>query len=118
MNLVDVQRILSAEVLCCEDKLKTVVSAGCASDLMSDVLAFGAEKSVMLTGLVNEQVIHTAEMIDAAGVVIVRGKRGQIGDGVVSLAREKGIPVLVTNLLLFDSCGRLYAAGLKSLHGV
>ncbi|MGE5485959.1 MAG: hypothetical protein ACM3X4_13180 [Ignavibacteriales bacterium] len=113
MNLADVKRLLDAETLCGADKLDTVVSAGCASDLMSDVLAFGFEKSVILTGLVNEQVIHTAEMVDAAAVVFVRGKFRQVSGRVIEIARERGIPVLVTRHLMFDSCGILHAAGLK-----
>jgi len=117
MNLADVKRVLGAEVLCGSDKLDTTVSAVCASDLMSDVLAYGFERSLVLTGLVNEQVIHSAEMIDAAAVVFVRGKFRQVGGRVVEIAEERGIPVLVTSRFMFDSCGLLYAAGLRSCAG-
>ncbi|NPV69137.1 MAG: hypothetical protein HPY55_00645 [Firmicutes bacterium] len=114
MTLSDIKHILQAEVLYGEDNLDSQVVTGCAADLMSDVLAFGFQDTIVITGLVNEQVILTAEMIDAAAVLFVRGKARQVSGRVLELAREKGIPVLVTNFLMFESCGLLYGAGLKA----
>jgi predicted transcriptional regulator len=80
------------------------------SDLMSDVLAFVELDSLLLTGSTNLQVVRTAEIADVAGICIVRGKQPQ--EETVKLADEKKIPLLVTKLSMYESCGRLYKEGL------
>ena len=75
MLLREVRDILDAEVLCGEDLLDTEVLSACGSDFMSDVLAHVKNQAVLLTGLVNPQVIRTADMMDMKCIVFVRGKR-------------------------------------------
>ena len=76
MNLRKIQQLLAAEILWGEEVLDQVEPlCACGSDLMSDVLAFTKEKTLLLTGLTNAQVIRTAEMIDLSGIIFVRGKR-------------------------------------------
>ncbi|UCC90588.1 MAG: hypothetical protein JSW24_05580, partial [Dehalococcoidia bacterium] len=77
---------------------------------MSDVLAFTKPESLLLTGLTNAQVIRTAEMAEIAAVCFVRGKKPD--EETIRLAKSKSIPLLVTQLPLFESCGRLYKKGL------
>lgn len=110
MKLREVMEILQAEVIWGSHKLDQRVRCGIAGDLMSDVLAFGQPGGLLLTGLANTHVIHTAEVIDAVAIVFVRGKRP--APDVIEMASEKGIPILVTDNLLYRSCGLLYAAGL------
>ena len=111
MKYSDVVRILGADVLCCEDKLEKEVYNGYASDMMSDVLAFAKEHSLLLTGLINQQVVRTAEMMDIDCVCFVRDKRPDAS--IVALAKEKGIIVIKTAYLMFESSGLLYSSGLK-----
>ncbi|MBP9015258.1 MAG: hypothetical protein KBH15_01980, partial [Candidatus Atribacteria bacterium] len=61
MTLLEIKEILQAEVLAGEEFLDREPSSACGSDLLSDVLAFTKENSVLLTGLTNSQVIRTAE---------------------------------------------------------
>ena len=75
MTVREIQNILSAEVVCGGDCLDREVNDACGSDMMSDVLAFVKQQAVLLTGLVNPQVIRTAEMMDMKCVVFVLGKR-------------------------------------------
>jgi len=77
---------------------------------MSDVLAYVKDQSVLLTGLLNAQVVRTAEMMDMLCIVFVRGKRPEAE--VIELAREKGIVLLSTQERLFTACGILYTNGL------
>lgn len=111
MKLTDVQKILLAEVIGGGDHFGREVGTVCGADLMSDVLAFSREKTLLLTGMTNVQVIRTAEVGDLVGIVFVRGKKP--GPEVVQLAQAKGIPLMITELPLFESCGLLYLAGLK-----
>lgn len=112
MKLREVQSILEAEVFFGEDKLDIDVEYGCGSDLMSDVLAFAhQDKGLLLTGLSNHHVIQTAIMIDAVAVVFVRGKKPD--KGMLDAAKKMGLPLLGTKYYMYDSCGRLYKAGLR-----
>lgn len=110
MTARDVKEILDANVLTGEELLDQVVSSACGSDMMSDVLAFSKDHSVLLTGLCNPQVIRTAEMLDIVCLVFVRGKKP---DGtIVKMAEDRGIIVMETGHRMFSSCGLLYQAGL------
>lgn len=110
MTIRKIKEILEAEVLACEESLDRDVITACASDLMSDVLAFSKENVVLLTGLVNTQVIRTAEMLDMKGVIFVRGKNPS--PEILALAEEKGTVVLATKYPLYISSGLLYKNGL------
>ncbi|MEN6372744.1 MAG: DRTGG domain-containing protein [Armatimonadota bacterium] len=114
-TLADICRILDAKVICGEDKLDQEIRTACGCDLMSDVLAFTHPGSVLLTGLTNQQVVRTAEMLDLAAVVIVRDK--QPDETTVELARSKGLPILMSPHPLYESCGMLYTNGLMGCNG-
>lgn len=111
MRLAQIRDILEARVLAGEDGLDTEVSSACGSDLMSDVLAFIHRDALLLSGLINAQVIRTAEMADLTAVCFVRGKVPQ--KETVALAREKSIVLLATGLPMYEACGRLYKEGLQ-----
>jgi len=110
MKLKDIQRILEAEVLAGADLLDEDVVMACGSDLMSDVLSFAKSASLLLTGLINPQVVRTAEMADLAAICFVRGKKPE--QETVRMAEAKNIPLLTTPLPMFESCGRLWRQGL------
>ena len=110
MQIRDVKNILDAEVLSGEELLDTEVRAACGSDMMSDVLAYVKDQAILLTGLVNPQVIRTAMMMDMHCVVFVRNKKPPAE--IVELARDNGIVVLRSACRMYEACGRLYASGL------
>ena len=111
MTIREIAETLDATWLCCEEEGDRALRTAFASDMMSDVLAFVKEQAVLLTGLVNPQVVRTAEMMDMKVIVFVRGKVP--GDAILDLARELDIVVLKTELEMFTSCGKLYQAGLR-----
>lgn len=111
MKISEIKRILNAEVLYGEDKLDLEVNSACGSDMMSDVLAFVKDQSVLLTGLVNSQVIRTADMMDMRCVVFVRGKKPD--PELVALAKMRDIAILTCDYRLYTACGLLYSGGLK-----
>jgi len=107
ITLAEIRDLLKAQVFCGEDLSVKVQEVG-AADLMSDVLALSKPGMLLLTGLVTAQVIRTAVITDLSGVVFVRGKTP--GDPIIALARESKVPVLGTQLTMFEAAGLLYGA--------
>lgn len=111
MLVSDVKRILDAEYICGEELKDTQIHSACGSDMMSDVLAFVKDQSVLLTGLVNPQVVRTAEMMDMRCIVFVRGKEPDAT--IAALAEDRGIVLMKTPHRMFTACGLLYENGLR-----
>ena len=112
MKIREVMKILDCRLICGEEHLDVDVHTACSSDMMSDVLAFSKEHTVLLTGLINPQVLRTADMLDIRCVVFVRGK--QPSDELVELAGEYDITLLSTDLTLYIASGTLYTNGLMA----
>ena len=110
MTVRDARDILGARVLVGEEYLDREVKSACGSDMMSDVLAFSKDHSVLLTGLCNPQVIRTAEMLDIVCLIFVRGKKPD--QTILDMAKERELIVMETGHRMFSSCGMLYQAGL------
>ena len=109
MTVGSVRDVLAAEVLCGDDRaLSAEVEGATAADLMSDVLALSRPGMLLLTGLVNVQVVRTAIVAELCGVVFVRGKMP--GSEIVALAREARMPLLRTEHSLFEAAGLVYGA--------
>ena len=112
MTVRDARDILGARVLAGEELLDEEVRSACGSDMMSDVLAFSKDHSILLTGLCNPQVIRTAEMLDIVCIIFVRGKKPD--ESMLEMANERGLVNLSTGHRMFSACGMLYKAGLGS----
>ncbi|WP_282432141.1 DRTGG domain-containing protein [Desulfurispora thermophila] len=104
--------MLRAEVLWGREQMDREVSCGFGCDLISDSLSFARPGCLLLTGLTNVQIVRLAEMVEAQAIVFVRGKKP--GMEVIELACQKNLPLLSTQFFLFESCGILYQAGLRS----
>ena len=110
MKISEIVEILEGEVRCCEDKLYREMKSACGSDMMSDVLAYVKDQSLLLTGLCNPQVVRTCAMMDMKCIVFVRGKSPD--ETIIELAKSKNIVVICSKLRLYEACGRLYSKGL------
>ncbi len=112
MKINEIKDLLQAELLRGEDDLLDgEVYSACCSDMMSDVLAFVKDQGVLLTGLVNAQVIRTAAMMDMPCIVFVRSKIPT--EEMLILAEECGIVVMRSTLRAYEACGILYSHGLN-----
>ena len=111
MKLDRVKEVLNAEIYTDFEFDNIEIHAACGADLMSDALAFGENKGLLLTGLNNPQCIRTAEMMDIHCVMLVRGKEPNAD--LVDLANEKEIVVMKTDYSMYMSCGLLYQDGLS-----
>jgi predicted transcriptional regulator len=115
MKVSRIAEILNATVAVGGELMDVDIRSACGSDMMSDVLAYCKDQGALLTGLVNPQVVRTAEMTDIHCIVFVRGK--QPDENLLKLARERSIAVLCTNLDMYRACGLLYAGGLTEKGG-
>lgn len=113
MTIREVMEIVDGKVLVGADRLDERVDTACGSDLMSDVLAFVNEKTVLITGLANPHVLRTADMLDLKCLVYVRSKVPN--DEIIEQADEQGLAVIATRETAFTACGLLYSAGLRGV---
>lgn len=114
MKVSEVAEILKATILV-EGNMEEEVITACGSDMMSDVLAYVKDQSLLLTGLVNPQIVRTAEMMDMHCIVFVRGKRPDLN--MIEMAEDRDMVMLCTEYEMFTSCGKLYSAGLRGGSG-
>lgn len=112
MTVAEAVAVLGGQFFSGEDKADLEVASACGADLMSDVMAFVKDRVLLLTGLVNPQVIRTAELLDIHALIFVRGKIPS--RDMIDMAEEAGIILGGTKLPMFLSCGKLYEAGLKA----
>lgn len=109
MKVQEIASLLSARALCDEELLNMEAVDVFCCDMMSDVLAYATNQSVLITGLLNPQVVRTAMMQDMRCIIFVCGK--QPTPEIVSLAKENGIAILVTEYHMFKAAGILYSTG-------
>ncbi|MDR2608769.1 MAG: hypothetical protein LBC57_10305 [Treponema sp.] len=112
MTVAEAIQVLEGQFFSGEEKANIEVSSACGSDLMSDVMAFVKDRVLLLTGLVNPQVIRTAELLDIHCIIFVRGKSPS--RDMIDMAEESDIILGGTKLPMFLACGKLYEAGLKT----
>ena len=115
MKVLEIMKILDADILVGENQLKKNITGGGGADLMEDVLAAALKSALLLTGVVSEQMIKTAITAGVGAVVFVRGKKPD--EMILDLAFKNRLPVLLTRHTMFVSCGRLYVKGLRGPDG-
>ena len=106
MRLEEVLRIVEARPVWDAEYDDPEIRCCYASDLISDVLTFHGPSALLLTGLTNAQVMRTAESLDFVAICFVRDKGPQ--PETIELSKEMGLPLFVTSLTMYESCGRLY----------
>lgn len=111
MKVKEIVRLVNAKVLTGEDKLDYDFQCAYAADLLSDVLALTKEKTVLITGATNSQVIRVAEILDIPMIILVRGKLPS--PETIEFAKKLNIPIIATSLTMFETCGLLYSKGIR-----
>ncbi len=111
MRLADVAETLGGRILTGGDHAGLEIDRAYAVDLLSDVLALTDERTTLITGNVSPQVIRVAEILNVIAIVFVRGKRPP--ESAVAHAESLGIPMVSTDRTMFETCGLLYAKGVR-----
>ena len=112
MTVAEAIKILDGQFFWGEELSDLEVISACGADLMSDVMAFVKDRVMLFTGLVNPQVIRTAELLDINCVIFVRGKVPS--PEMIEMAEQSGIILGGTKLSMFLACGKVYEAGLRN----
>jgi hypothetical protein len=87
------------------------VKGGYASDLLSDVIGNSGKDDIWVTVQMHVNIVAVAALKDVAAIVIVSHHRP--ADETIEIAKQKGVCVLGTGMTAFETCGRLYAAGIR-----
>ena len=91
MTIREMQEVLDAKFLYGQELADLDVQFVFSADMMSDVLAYCGQCSVLITGLCNPQVVRTAEMLDICCIIFVRGKMPD--EHMLALAKGKSIAI-------------------------
>lgn len=98
---------LGADLFVGEGLLDSKVTGIYASDLMSDVLAYGKPGSCLLTGLNSIQTAISSHMADIKAIVFLRGKKPL--DDICEFARLENIAILSTKADMYEACIQIAA---------
>ena len=88
------------------------VKYGYAADLLSDVIANAGRDSVWVTIQVHVNIIAVAALKEVAAILIASNHK--LADETIAIAKDKGVCVLGTGMSTFETCGRLYAEGIRA----
>ncbi len=111
MTLKEITEILEATLISDPVDLDMQIRSACSADMMSAVLYYHTPASLLITGLVQPQVIRTAEIAGIEAIVFVLNK--QPDEKIIELAKQKQIPLLSTHFCMYTASGRLFQAGLS-----
>jgi len=112
MRLEDVARSIDGEIVVGQEQLDLIVDRAFAADLLSDVLALTEERTALITGMTNPQVMRVAEILNIIAVVFVRGKTPP--SALIEYAERLGIPIVTTKKTMFETCGLMFAEGVRA----
>jgi hypothetical protein len=113
MKLTEIKEVLNCQSIhgTCDEDIQ--IKYAYASDLMSDVLVFPRPGALLITGLTNNQAVRTCKISASCAIIFVRNKKPNAGT--IQLAKDYNIPILMTSLSMFETCGKLYSKGIKGV---
>ena len=112
MTIANLIEELSLESFTADPDLSRPVSAGYASDLLSDVMANAGAGSVWITLQAHPNVAAVATLKDLSAVILTGGRRPE--EATVQKAEAEGVVMLGSRESAFNLCGRLFSLGLRT----
>jgi anti-sigma regulatory factor (Ser/Thr protein kinase) len=110
LGLEKIRESLKAQIVVGDNLAETCINAIYASDLMSDVLAYGKPGSVLLTGLNSIQAAISSYMAEFKAIIFLRGKNP--AQEIRKFAQDKGLIVMTTDADMYEACVKI--AGIES----
>lgn len=111
MKFKEILRLIDGNLLY-ENKeaLEKEYSYAFATDLMSNVMLGNVDDSILITSLVNPQVIRASEMMNMSAIIITSDK--PVTDTMIELAANRNIALAITGMPTFTVCGKLHSVGI------
>ena len=111
MYLKDLVTLLDARVLTKDSNPELELKSAFSSDMMSHMLAYSNDKSILITALYNPQVIRTADLMGISCVIFIG--RNEPDPTLVKLAESLGLTVVQSPYSMYVTCGLLFSNGLQ-----
>ena len=108
MTMIEVADVLAAEVLVKGEGFHKAIRHVMASDLMSDVLLVDEDDMLLLTSLASDQVLRTAQIVGAVGVIVVNGK--PLPSSMVNVANDLRMSLATCKASKYDACVAVHSA--------
>lgn len=112
MELRELAATIDGTILVGEDQPNLLIDRAFAADLLSDVLALTDERTTLVTGMINPQVMRVAEILNIIAIIFVRGKTPP--QTLLDYATELNIPLVATGKTMFETCGLMFANGVRA----
>jgi len=112
MKLRELAATIEGTILVGDDQPDLLVDRAFAADLLSDVLALTDERTTLVTGMINPQVMRVAEILNITAIIFVRGKTPP--QSLLNYAIELNIPLVATKKTMFETCGLMYTNGVRA----
>ena len=109
MKLKEIVKKLELSVWCGENNLDKDVTGGCASDMLSNVIAYSKKGDVWVTIQVHSNIVAVAVLKELAAIIIVQGR--EPADDTIQKAKEENVPILVSKLSAYEVAGKMYELG-------
>ncbi len=109
MKLKEIVKKLELSARCGENNLDRDVTGGCASDMLSNVIAYSKKGDVWVTIQVHSNIVAVAVLKELAAIIIVQGR--EPADDTTQKAKEENVPILVSKLSAYEVAGKMYELG-------
>lgn len=106
MTLEKLAQKLGAKVITSGDGEKRKITKIYAGDRVSDLLNEASGQTLLITNLVNLQMVRMADLMEVPGICFVDGV--EPGSDVVALAQQDNTLLMVSPLGVFETCGAIY----------
>ena len=111
MKLREVEKLLDAKVLSCEELLEKNVDNVFCTDVMADVLAYASSDTVLITRLINLSVVRSSIMTEIHCVVFSDSTSPD--PSILNLAETHEIVLMATERTMLQATETLLDAGLS-----
>jgi redox-sensing transcriptional repressor len=106
MKLQELAQKIGALVLTTGESGQRTVTKIYAGDRVSDLLNEASDQTLLVTNLVNVQMVRMAELMEVPGICFVDGI--DPGHEVIDLANQNHTLLMVSPLGVFETCGLIY----------
>jgi hypothetical protein len=111
MTILEVCELLGGQILYRGEAAEVDFKHVVASDLMSDVLLVDDEDILLLTSLASDQVVRTAQIIGAVGIILVNGKSPP--SSMAEIAEDLGVTLGRSDYSKYEACIAIHEANKK-----